>query len=231
MIMRRATILLSLLSFACFAASAAAQQTDEVSFRPYFGAAYEQGWLSFKSDNHYGKQITGFAPIVGVTMGKNFAFEMSWRMAYGDGGSDDPVTLDTTTDKAALHTVSQTFYHSSASGIGMDLLIRLPLGHTGLTPFVLTGVSIGKIKEVALTDTTVTSHPLGAADTKNDTVTQTTTYEVISGKSEISPEIGLGLAYIYGGAEVRVLGRLQNLNMGNRGQYMTTLSAGLLMHL
>lgn len=229
--MRRATVWQSLLSVACLAASAAAQQADEVRFRPYFGAAYEQGWLTFKNDNHYGKQIMGFAPIAGVTMGKNFAFEMSWRMAYGDGGSDDPVTSNSTTAKATLRTVSQTYYHSSASGFGMDLLVRLPLGRTGVVPFVLTGVSIGKIKEVALTDKTVTTHPLGAADNKNDTITQTTSYDVISGKSEISPEIGLGLAYVYGGAELRVLGRLQNLNMGNRGQYMTTLSAGLLMHL
>lgn len=227
--MRSLTVLVFSGVFAGLAASAAAEQAEDIVYRPYFGGAYEQGWLTFKTNNRYGKTLTGYAPFAGVTMGKYFAFEMAWRMAYGAGGSDAPVSSTVVTDKATVRTDSVTSYHSSSSGIGLDLMVRYPLGNTGLAPFVFTGVSIDKLKENGMTVATVTSRPLGMTDASKDTVDSQTTYKSIVGKSEISPELGFGLAYSYGGAEVRVSGRIQNLNMGNSGKYMATMSAGLLL--
>jgi hypothetical protein len=217
--------------FAGLATAAAAEQADEIVYRPYFGAVYEQGWLTFKTSNPYGKQLSGFAPLAGVSIGQNFALELSWRMAYGTGATQQNSPTDTTTNQVTIHTTSATTYHSSSSAIGMDFYVRYPLGHTGLTPFLFTGISIDKPKVMAETVETTVSHPIGAADASKDVSDTQKSTVAVQGKEEISPELGLGLAYGYGSAEIRVAGRVQNLNMGNSGQYMTTLSGGLVLHL
>jgi hypothetical protein len=219
--------------FAAMAAGASADSDADkgIEFRPYFGAAYERGWLEFKSTTLYGKEVTGYAPIIGVTMGKYFALEGSVRRAYGDGETVNATLPDVLTDTTKISTKTVTAYHTSSSAFAFDLLVRYPLGNTGLAPFFLTGISIDKLKEVTKTDSTVTSHLRSATDTSKDVITTATEYAVLQGKTEVSPEIGFGLSYSYGGAELRVLGRLQNLNMGNTGKYFLTASAGLVMKL
>lgn len=202
---------------------------DDDAFHPYFGAGYERGMLAFKTSNLYGKTLNGYSPFGGVTFGRYFAFEMSVRMGYGTGGSTPASTSVETTKTDTVTTVSTTDYHSSALGIGTDLYVRLPLGHTGLVPFVFTGLSVAKVKEMTQTDSTITARKIGATDPTKDIVTHATDFATLAGRSEVSPEVGLGLAYYYGGAELRVSGRVQNLNMDNSGKYLLTLNAGLLL--
>jgi hypothetical protein len=229
--MRRIGLPVAMCVFTAMAVGAWAQSDSEKDtvYRPYFGGTYERGWLEFKSSNDYGTKLAGYAPVVGVTIGNYFAFEMSWRMGYGTGGTVNGTQPDVLTDTSKISTSTVTSYHSSSSAFAFDLLIKYPLGSTGLAPFFLTGVSIDKLKEATFTDSTITTHLLSAADTTSDTVTTATEYTVLHGKTEVSPEIGLGLSYSYGGAEVRVLGRIQNLNMGNTGKYFLTLSGGLIL--
>ncbi len=231
--MPRASLLIATSLLAAVIASEAALAEGGLEFRPYFGAAYERGWMKFKDTSPqdttlYGDKLAGYAPFVGVTMGKNFAFELSLRAAYGTGGSVTGTPITTTTTAAGVTTtvVSKltTTDHSSSLGVGLDFLVRYPLGKTGFEPFLLAGLSIANQKEISQTDSAIVT-TVGTTAPKN---TNDTSYTVLIRKKEASPEFGIGLAYSYSGAELRVLGRIQNLNMDNNGQYVLTLSAGLL---
>jgi hypothetical protein len=203
-----------------------ARAEDENTFHPYFGAAYEHGMLAFKDSNLFGKNLTGYSPFAGITLSRYFAFEMALRMGYGTGGSvaSDPTT--TTTSTKTIVTDTLTTYHSSSVGVGLDFYVNLPLGKTGLVPFVFTGLAIDTLKEVTQADTTIKTTTIGETATTTDT---TSMFTVLHSRSEASPELGAGFAYYYGGAALRVSGRVRNLNMSNSGKYVVTLSAGLLL--
>lgn len=209
---------------------AQAAGVDAIDYSPYFGAAYEYGMLHFKGSSPYADTVMGYSPFVGVTAGKYFALEFSWRAAYGSVGGADKGSSSTTTSSAKIDTSYTTKYNSSMVGPALDLLVRLPLSDTGITPFMLTGITFGKTKAILQKNITTVTTPLSASPTTESTTENTTEYTSLVSHREISPEIGFGLSYTYSSAEVRVLGRVQNLNMNNTGEYAMTVSAGLVLH-
>ncbi len=175
---------------------------EEAPVQVYFGGAYEVGELQFKQGIDYANAISGWSPIIGIEIGKHFAIEGTWLLATGSKAQSDVLT-----------------YHSSARGGTLELVVRLPLGDSGFTPFLGGGFSFMKMKE--LTRTPFTNPATQKA---------TTVYTALVNKTEINPMGAAGLSYTYGGIEVRGYARLQPINMENSGQYFLSYGGGLIFH-
>jgi hypothetical protein len=178
-------------------------RAEDSSARFYAGAAYEAGMMQFKDGSPYAENISGFSPLIGVTLSKHFALEGAWSWYSGQRDASNNLS-----------------YRSSGNGLTTDLLINLPVGDTGISPFFGFGVSIMKFKETTLT---ITDDP--------QTHKQTKTFATLVTKSEVFPVGTVGLSYTYGGIEIRASAKAQPINVGNAGQYMVTYGGGLLFHL